>query len=217
MIVPRAYCSPPAASYLVSLVFSLHSFLRLPLLPLHTPVLFPLSYSPPPPLHLNAFGSVVPPPYCVKVCFLTARRHLSPPFSPCLHSISRVYIFFFALARYTYLGHMRGPVTAVGNGRSDGCVVLAMSHKETGSAALSYRCSRQHRRPTEPSSALLLHATPILRGEETVSDSMTRSPTPVSASASSPAALPAARRGATAEIGAQPRGPQRFGRSADTS
>lgn len=48
MIVPRAYCSPPAASYLVSLVFSLHSFLRLPLLPLHTPVLFPLSYSLPP-------------------------------------------------------------------------------------------------------------------------------------------------------------------------
>lgn len=95
MIVPRAYCSPPAASYLVSLVFSLQFSQTTSFTFAHTGSLPPLLL--PPPLHLNAFGSVVPPPYCVKVCFLTARCHLSPPFSPCLHSISlfHVYISFF--------------------------------------------------------------------------------------------------------------------------
>lgn len=48
----------------------------------------------PPPLHLNAFGSVVPPPYCVKVCFLTARCHLSPPFLRAF-TLFHVYIYIF--------------------------------------------------------------------------------------------------------------------------
>lgn len=58
----------------------------------HTGSLPPLLL--PPPLHLNAFGSVVPPPYCVKVCFLTARCHLSPPFLRAF-SLFHVYIYFF--------------------------------------------------------------------------------------------------------------------------
>lgn len=44
---------------------------------------FLLSY---PPLHLNAFGSVVPPPFCVKVCFLNVLLSLTSV-SACYHSI----------------------------------------------------------------------------------------------------------------------------------
>lgn len=91
--------------------FFLCSFLTLP-----PPFFFTFTHSSSsrtPPLHLNAFGSVVPPPYCVKVCFLTAIYHYC--FSSCLHSISQVYIFLVPPVHDTYLGHMRGPVSAVSN------------------------------------------------------------------------------------------------------
>lgn len=184
MIVPRAYYSLPAALYLAfffSLQFS-HATFFIPLhalppvLPHHTPL-----------LHLNAFGSVVPPPYCAKVCFLTALCHLSllRLLMPSLHF--RIYIFFSSsCARHLF----RTYVSAVSNERAQmRYVVLAMSHKETGSAALSYRCSHKHRRLNERSSTILLHANPIVLGEESVSNSMTRSPTPVAAPTSSLSAL----------------------------
>lgn len=107
--------------------------------------------------------------------------------SSCLHFIS-VYIFFFSSSCARHL--FRTYVSAVSNERAQmRYVVLAMSHKETGSAALSYRCSHKHRRLNERSSTILLHANPIVLGEESVSNSMTRSPTSVAAPTSSLSAL----------------------------
>lgn len=64
--------------------------------------------------------------------------------------------------------------------------VLVMSHKETGSVPLSYRCSHEHRSLTQLSCRVSSSLSPPSpRSEESVSDSMTRSQTLVLASTSS--------------------------------
>lgn len=106
----------------------------------------------------------------------------------CLHSTLQVYVLFPPLI-HLFRAHARPAKCSLQWACSDGYVASMMSHEEMGSAALSYWCS--HKRCFEPSGALdfFLHATLIFLGAETVSDSMTRSMTPVVASTSSPLAL----------------------------